>query len=169
MIVLGFPCSERLLYMKILVLSDIHGDYFRAREALDMVKSAEVVIFTGDGEKDIDRLEEQYPEKKFLKVRGNCDLGSSLPIADSITLEGKKIFYTHGHMYNVKHTEYDVRNAAHDRGADIVIYGHTHQAVNEYKDDMWVMNPGSCHGYDATFGTIDIQNGSVLTNIIHLK
>ena len=155
--------------MKILVLSDIHGDFFRAKEAIDTVRTAEVVIFTGDGESDIDRLEGMYPEKKFLKVRGNCDLGSSLPIYDTITLEGKKIFFTHGHMYNVKMTEYNLREAARDVHADIVIYGHTHVAVNEYKDDMWVMNPGSCHGYDATFGTIDIQNGYVLTNIVHLK
>ncbi|MDO4458590.1 MAG: metallophosphoesterase [Clostridia bacterium] len=155
--------------MKIIVLSDIHGDYFRAKEAVDKVKTAEVVIFTGDGERDIDRLEEIYPDIKFLKVRGNCDMGSNLPVADSITLEGKKIFYTHGHMYNVKYSEYDVREAARERKADIVLYGHTHIPVNEYKDDMWVMNPGSCHGYDASFGTIDIQNGQVLTNIIHLR
>ena len=36
-------------------------------------------------------------------------------------------------------------------------------------DGMYVMNPGSCHGYGATYGIIDISDKGILTNIASAK
>ena len=41
--------------------------------------------------------------------------------------------------------------------------------MNEYIDGMYVMNPGSCHGYGATYGIIDISDKGILTNIASAK
>lgn len=155
--------------MKIVVLSDIHGDRARARTALMTQNNADAVIFCGDGESDIEEIRWDFPEKTFYCVGGNCDWGSSLPKTDTVTLEGKKIFFTHGHLYDVKMTEYNVRQAAREAGADILLYGHTHQAFTDYRDEMYIMNPGSCHGYDASYGIIEIIKGNILTSIVKLK
>lgn len=154
--------------MKIVVLSDIHGDIARARRALLTQTNAEVVFFTGDGEEQIETLRLEFPEKMFYMVKGNCDWGSSLPVKGTVTLEGKKIFYTHGHMYNAKMTEYELRNAALDAKADILLYGHTHNALTDYKDGLYIMNPGSCHGYGASYGIIEIRTNGILMNIVKL-
>ncbi len=154
--------------MKIIVLSDIHGDLFRARKALSMQREAEVVIFCGDGWRDIEELKLENPDKKFLTVCGNCDWSCTYPPTDHITLEGKRIFFTHGHLFHVKYGEYEVKAWARENKADIILYGHTHEAVNTYEDGLYIMNPGSCSGWGASFGTIEIKNGSVLTNIVRI-
>lgn len=155
--------------MKIIVLSDVHGDRARARQVLMSQSKAEVVIFCGDGQWDVEQLKSEFPEKAFYMVRGNCDWGSSLPLQDVINLEGVKIFFTHGHTYQVKMTEYDVKSAANSCGATVLLYGHTHNAVNYYEEGLYVMNPGSCSGYGASYGIVEILPKGILTNIVHIK
>ncbi len=155
-------------FLKIIVLSDIHGDLYRARKALSMQRSAEVVIFCGDGWRDIEELKLENPEKTFLTVCGNCDWSCSYPPTDHITLEGKSIYFTHGHLFHVKYGEYEIKQWARENKADILLFGHTHYAENKYEDGLYIMNPGSCSGYGASFGTIEIKDGYVLTNIVKL-
>ena len=51
-----------------------------------------------------------------------------------------------------------------------MLFGHTHQALTEYHDGLYLMNPGSCHGYYATYGYIDITDkGDIVTNIVRLN
>ena len=88
--------------MRILVVSDTHGNDAGLRGALLAQPKAEVVIHLGDGEEEVQRARGSFPEKMFLQVRGNCDWGSSLPVVGEYTVDGVKIFYTHGHLYGVK-------------------------------------------------------------------
>lgn len=155
--------------MKILVMSDVHGDRGRARHALLTQTNAEAVIFCGDGESDMEAMKPDFPEKSFYMVRGNCDWGSQLNTTEVLCLDGVKIFFTHGHMYNAKMGEYDMKCAARAAGAQILIYGHTHNAVTDYDDGLYVMNPGACSGYGASYGIIEIVKGNILTNIIHIN
>ena len=165
-----FMLSGRLDgHMKIIVLSDVHGDRDRARRVLMSQSKAEVVIFCGDGAGDMEQLRSEFPNKAFFMVRGNCDWGSSLPLQEVVTLEGVKIFFTHGHTYQAKLTEYDMKSAADSCGATILLYGHTHNAVNYYEDGLYVMNPGSCSGYGASYGIVEILPSGILTNIVHIK
>lgn len=154
--------------MRVLVVSDTHGDAYSLKRAILCQPSAEVVIHLGDGEQDMDSLRSQFPEKMFLQVRGNCDWGSELPLRDEITLEGKKIFFTHGHLYRVKEGYYEIMMAARERKADIVLFGHTHVSMQEYEDGLYMMNPGSLHG-GGTYGFIDIVPAGIVTNIVHLR
>ena len=75
--------------MRILVVSDTHGNDAGLRRALLAQPKAEVVIHLGDGEDELQRAKRSFPEKMFLAVRGNCDMASSLPP------EGE---YTRGHF-----------------------------------------------------------------------
>ncbi len=154
--------------MRILVISDSHGDYNSVRNAVLAHMDAEVIIHCGDGERESENLRRDFPDKAVYSVKGNCDWGSTLPIEETITLGGKKIMYTHGHAYSVKSGYSMIKNEARRRGADILLFGHTHNALNEYEDGLYIMNPGSIHGWMSSYGIIDITDKGIMTNIIHI-
>lgn len=154
--------------MRILVVSDTHRDAYALREAILKQPTAEVVIHLGDGAEEAQEMKDSFPEKMFLLVRGNCDWGSTLPLEDEITLGGKRIFFTHGYTYNVKYGLYTVMEAARGRKADILLFGHTHYAMTDYEDGLYLMNPGSLNGSRGTYGIIDITDQGVVTNILKI-
>ena len=154
--------------MRILVVSDSHGSAYGLRRAIMAQPKAEVVIHLGDGEDDVARVKHQFPEKMFLSVRGNCDMGSQLPPAGEFTAEGVKIFYTHGHLYGVKSGQYTIVCAAREKGAQVLLYGHTHNAFTDYEDGLYMMNPGSVNGYGASYGILDITPQGIVTNVVKL-
>ena len=128
--------------MKILVLSDSHGDTWRLREIFSREHGFSLCIFLGDGERDLEPFF-PMPGVPLLAVRGNCDLASSLP-ATLVTDEGgKRILCTHGYLQHVKYGLAGLRSAAREAHADIALYGHTHIPVQEYDDGLYLCNPGS--------------------------
>lgn len=154
--------------MRILVISDTHRDAGSLRQALLHQKKAEVVIHLGDGEEETTALRGSFPGKMFLQVKGNNDWGSSLPLSGEIVLEGKRIFYTHGHAYRVKYGYSEIIAAARERKADILLFGHTHEPLQEYRDGLYILNPGSLCGFEATYGYVDITPAGVVTNIVRI-
>lgn len=156
--------------MRILVLSDIHGDYYSMKRALDAQPAAEAIVFCGDGAEQFDYIQQTYTDKQVIGVRGNCDWSSTLPPAETVNIGGKTLFVTHGHLYQAKFTVYNMICAAREQHADILLFGHTHQAMTDYDDGLYMMNPGSCSGYGASYGVIDITpKGDVVTNIIKIN
>lgn len=154
--------------MRILVVSDTHGNDSSLRRAILAQPKAEVVIHLGDGEEELLRAKRSFPEKMFLAVRGNCDFGSDLPLTGEFTAQGVKIFYTHGHYYGVKSGLYTFACAARERGAQVALYGHTHNALEDYDDGLYLLNPGSLNSWEATYGTVDITPQGIVTNIVKL-
>ena len=55
----------------------------------------------------------------------------------------KGLFITHGHYYYVSMGEDHLKEEARGRGADIVMYGHTHRPSITREKDLTVVNPGS--------------------------
>ena len=53
------------------------------------------------------------------------------------------MFITHGHYYGVSLGEDRIKAEARGRGADIVMYGHTHRPSLEEEKDLVTLNPGS--------------------------
>ncbi len=155
--------------MRILVVSDTHGRWGRLSQVILAQQSAEVVIHLGDGEEDLENVRYEFPDRMMTGVSGNCDFMSKLDGIATLTLEGKRIFFTHGHIYNVKYGYERVIEAARRREADICLFGHTHVPVTEYHDGLYLMNPGSLgHPHDGvpTYGIIDIVKGGIVTNIV---
>ena len=155
--------------MRIAVISDSHGKRDNVKRILLKEQKAEAVIFLGDGEQDINMLKYEFPEKCFYMVRGNCDWGSSLELTGTVTLEGKKILYTHGHTHFVKRSDEEIKYAARNAGTDVVLYGHTHIARNDYEDGLYILNPGSASGYEPSYGVVEIIGDGILTNIVYLS
>lgn len=149
--------------MRILVLSDSHGMPSRILDAVEAHPEAEALIFLGDGERDLDTVESYYHSlPNVIKVAGNCDFSSSLPLLRVVTLGGKKIYCTHGHAEHVKYGTDELLLRARQEGADIVLYDHTHTGVTCYDDGLYIMNPGSIR--DGHYGMIDIVPGGIMLN-----
>ncbi len=156
---------------KILVLSDIHGISSRAVHALRTHPEYGTVCFLGDGIRQISLLKKEHPRTWHI-VRGNCDLSSDgdYPEEALIEAEGNRIFLTHGHRYFVKRGEDHLLAAAAERGADIVLYGHTHIPAAHYDaaHGVYLFNPGSIGApYDGnfTYGLLTISGTNVLFSI----
>lgn len=145
--------------MRILVVSDSHGDTRRLLKAIESQPDINMMIHLGDGERDMDDL--SYLLKvPFVAVCGNCDLYSLLPECELLTVGGKRIYCTHGHREKVKYGDTLLRQTAKSRNADIALYGHTHVPVNDYDDGLYVFNPGSVR--EGNFGVIDILPSGII-------
>ena len=154
--------------MRIIVMSDSHGRTNSIRNVLSMHPEARACIFLGDGERDFDSASAEFDGIDFYAVAGNCDLAGQNPPSLLIELGGKRIFASHGHNQYVKYGIERLVTAATACGADIALFGHTHQSMTQYIDGLYLMNPGSIGGVHVskkTYGLIDIERGGVLMNI----
>lgn len=160
------PSAERAavrMGTRILVVSDSHGDAYALYNAILQQPSAEVVIHLGDGERDMEQAMHLCGNKRVICVRGNCDWGSLLPALVLERVAGKLLYCTHGYAENVKYGDAQLRQQARSRRADIALYGHTHCAVTDYEDGLYLMNPGAV--VNGEYGVIDItQAGIVCVN-----
>ncbi|MBQ6569401.1 MAG: metallophosphoesterase [Clostridia bacterium] len=153
--------------MRILVVSDTHRNESMLRRAVKAQPEAQLVLHLGDGVDDVDYVAREFYRKSFVCVAGNCDYASALPDTRTMTVEGKKIFMLHGHTKNVKFGNANAVYAAREAGADILLYGHTHEAFTDYIDGLYIMNPGSLGAsYYPSYGIIDITPGGIMMNIV---
>ncbi len=159
--------------MKILVMSDSHGRRDLVEKCIRSNSAAEVVIHLGDFTSDFDNLRFMFPDRMFINVRGNGDFDHQIPLTQTIAFDGVKIFMAHGHTYGVKYSLNALMTSARKDGAQICLYGHTHESYNKYHDGLYVMNPGSlCYPRGmsrAGYGLIEICPQGIVTNIVELK
>lgn len=155
--------------MRILVVSDTHGDEQALWRAVEDQPSARVVIYLGDGAREAEAVAARYPDRQFYRVRGNGDwaAGAALPVAGEEKLGGKRLFFTHGHVYDVKNGLYRVVCAARERRADILLFGHTHLPLTVYDDGLYILNPGSLSYGRGTYGTVDITPAGIVLNVVN--
>lgn len=142
--------------MKILVISDSHGDTASFESAVRHNRKADVIVFCGDGHRDLQTIRAAHHGKKFIAVAGNCDWHCDLPFVEEAELCGKKIIVTHGHMFGVKEGYYRIANFGKQNNADIVLFGHTHKQFCTVESGMLLLNPGSV-GYGGRYSIIDID------------
>ncbi|MCH3973101.1 MAG: metallophosphoesterase [Oscillospiraceae bacterium] len=154
--------------MRVLVVSDTHHDQWALHRALAAQPTAEVVVHLGDGEDEAEQAKKAFPKKQFYLVRGNCDWGSHLPASLTAEIGGRRFFMTHGYAEQVKYGLYRVEQAARENGAQILLFGHTHEPLTEYDDGLYILNPGSLHGSMGTYGYVDLTEAGIVTNIVHL-
>lgn len=163
--------------MKILVVSDTHGDVELLHDIVSKHRlSVDLVIHLGDNITDGNSVMADFPEVAFLGVKGNCDyynLFSDSKYEGTFNADGRRIFYTHGHKYNVNFgVEYLVSNVKFN-GCNVALFGHTHVGFAEEINGVLVINPGSLsRPRDATNGTyciLDISENSVNYKIVEVE
>lgn len=153
---------------KIFVFSDSHGEVDNMIRVIDEYKP-EMVIHLGDHSSDCDELIKRFPELRITGVRGNCDYRSAAPELRKLFIDGKLMFITHGHNYNVKSGYTRVCYAAMEADADILLFGHTHIAYRDCGLGMDIMNPGSIgRGARPSYGVIVIDGDEVKTELVYI-
>ncbi len=128
--------------MKILIISDTHGSNQGLEEAIEAHPDIDMLIHLGDGE-DLEEEIHMMVSCPVHMVRGNNDYFCDLPMEEEFDLAGRHVFITHGHSYGVSLDERTLRQEARARGADIVMYGHTHRPVCHEDKGLLILNPGS--------------------------
>lgn len=128
--------------MLIAVISDTHRNEKYIEIAKKYISSADVLIHLGDNTEDIKELARDFKGDVY-GVKGNCDFSNDYPKEQIINIYNKKIFITHGDLYGVKYGFNNIYYKAKEIGADIVLFGHTHQQLLIEEDGMVFMNPGS--------------------------
>ena len=160
--------------MTFVVLSDTHGRCDRIEKVLSMNKTRDGVLFLGD------RLCDVIDVDDAISVRGNCD-GISFfgaePDERMLCFDGVRILMMHGHTHAVKSGTDRAIAYALSRGADVLLYGHTHVREERYypagseigslktEKPIYVFNPGSLATPSdgrPSFGILQIKNSSVL-------
>jgi hypothetical protein len=155
--------------MRILVVSDTHGNDKALFKAVEQAGEVDLLIHLGDGEADTSLIEDAY-DRKVIRVAGNCDIGSQAPRELFINIGGKLMLITHGDRYRVKSGLDRLINHGRAAGADIILYGHTHNAFFETDENCFLLNPGTL-SYQASFhsyAVITIENGIIDAKISEL-
>ena len=119
--------------------------------------------FLGDGLYDLDQAiaaNGAAPDYPIYRVRGNCDIGSDDPAEGLAPFGGVLFFYTHGHLFGVKSGYERIAEYAADRGADVVLFGHTHYKALRHGTPFSpaLFNPGSLRDTHS-YGVITITDG----------
>lgn len=145
--------------MKLLIVSDIHGSEYYAKEIERVYKeeNPKYIILLGDilyhgarnnlpkgyNPQSVIEILNRYKEK-IVAVRGNCDSEVDQMVLEfdimsnssNILIDRHRMFITHGHLYN------EDRMPNIPLGT-IFLSGHTHIPRVEFKDGFYFINPGS--------------------------
>ena len=128
--------------MLIAVVSDTHRENKYINLAKELIKDADILIHLGDNTDDVEVLKSGFKGEVYA-VAGNCDYSAQYPKEVIIEVNGRKIFFTHGDLYGVKHSMNNIYYRGKELGVDIVLFGHTHVQIIEEEKDIILMNPGS--------------------------
>lgn len=144
---------------RILVLSDSHKDVETMIEVVEK-ETPDMIIHLGDCFSDAQELRERFREIPVECVPGNCDLTMEIPVI-VLSIEGFLVMICHGHTYNVKSGYLALEMAAHEKEAQVVLFGHTHRVFYDYHNGLAMMNPGSIgapgYGTPASYGILSLD------------
>ena len=153
------------------ILSDTHS-FVIPTPVIERFKTVDLIIHAGD----ICNLQ----TLKFLKkiaptkaVQGNMDeaaVKKELPLKEIIVCDGLRIGVTHGHLGDSREALKNAISSFKDDKMDVVIFGHSHQAINEQVGTTLYFNPGSPNDVIKakffSYGLISIEAGKIKAEII---
>ena len=163
--------------MTLLVISDSHGKIDRIERAVALNPTCEAILFLGDCLRDLERAE--LNSQEVISVRGNCDVSSYIcePEERMVRFGEYNIMLMHGHRFDVKGGDGAAVAYAAKKGADVLLYGHTHMRLERYFSEgervgdivlekpLAVFNPGRIgepRGDRASFGVVVIRGKDIL-------
>lgn len=148
--------------MKIALVSDTHG-YCKGLADSIKKQNAEYILHMGDGVAEANQLKKETGLPTFV-VAGNNDYGSKEKAELFFVLEGIPIWMVHGHRYDVHHGRERLMEAAMQKEAKIVLYGHTHVFRDEVIAGIRLINPGSTtipRDGEASMAMLDLPSGEL--------
>ncbi len=153
--------------MRLLVVSDTHGNYPLLLKIVMEAGHIDSVVHLGDGEEEMELIAEAT-DAEIVRIAGNCDPHSNAPGEILLEREGKRLFFLHGDRYRVKLGLGNLEQIAREIEADAVFYGHTHIASDVMLSGIRFINPGTlkkdseCQSY----AIADVSENGINVNIL---
>ena len=141
--------------MKILITSDTHGRLDRIEQVRQKHRDIDYHIDAGDLGINPHHLERFH----IITVKGNNDFFSTAPYERVLDFTTLKIYLTHGHKEHVKFGYGRLIQKAEAVGADLVVFGHTHQTFYKQENKMIIINPGAIGDYQGSYALY--ENGQI--------
>lgn len=158
--------------MRVVAFSDTHGNGAVIERIISDNPTVKYFIFLGDGERELERSRSLHQDVEILYVCGNCDYRSFAPDTDIFVKNGRKLIFTHGHNFQVRYSLDRLYQLAKQNCADVALFGHTHCRYLEYRDGVYLMNPGSASlprdGKAPSYGFIDIEDSGIVCGHVSL-
>ena len=148
--------------IRVAVISDSHWAEVRLRMFIDQARKRryDSIVFCGDGLSDAKQIERELgiPVKY---VAGNCDWSAkNAPRELRLNLGGVKTLVVHGDRFDsIKWDLSGLSYYAEDIGADLVLFGHTHQPHAAYVGRTLMVNPGAL--MSGRYAELEIEDGRV--------
>jgi uncharacterized protein len=143
-------------HLSVLVFADSHGSATFMRRAVAEHPETDLILHLGDhGDRLPDLASQAGRQRDALRmtgVAGNCDgwAGLHSPLQQLLVLAGHRVFLTHGQLFGVKQKldRLIAAGAGAPNLADIILFGHTHHALEKKVDfagrEILLLNPGCC-------------------------
>lgn len=120
--------------MKILILSDSHGDVHTMCDVVEKEKP-DMIIHLGDSIADAEKLNDKYPEIQMIRNLGNADSKKDdEEWIKYVEICEKRFMLTHGHIFNEIAEEITDEKARrnmikhiYQNNVDILLHGHAHE------------------------------------------
>lgn len=146
---------------RIAVISDSHWGKARletfARIAQE--EAFDAILHCGDGVSDAKWLAKNLTaEVRF--VAGNCDPRFGCERELRMAYDGVRLMMVHGDLYGVKYDYGTLAYHAEEAGAQVVLFGHTHQPFAGYVGGVLMVNPGSLK--DGKFAVLQLERGQAV-------
>lgn len=155
--------------MKILVLSDSHRNVDAMARAVEKEKP-DRIIHLGDHFADGEELHELYPRIPMEQVPGNCDLARFEAPERLLFIENLRVLIAHGHTMQVKSGLLNARYRAMEKGADLLLFGHTHVPLIELQGGITMLNPGAIgDSRRPTYGILRFAGGKCVPSVERLE
>ena len=150
-----------MIVIKILVLSDSHGNIANMLQAVER-EVPNMILHLGDCWRDAEQLHDRFPAIPFYQVPGNCDFRSLEAEEQLIMIEGKRALICHGHTYGVKQSLMRAGFRSEELDLDLFLFGHTHRPMVDRRGRTFFLNPGSIGDYSRPFyGIVTVENGKL--------
>ena len=164
--------------MKILVFSDTHGVTELMKEAISVHMKhggVDMLVHLGDGTRDFEIAASRYRDIPRISVAGTHEEFSAsfldrgtLPYERKFTAGGLTFLAVHGHKLHVKSQIQFAADHAIRAGADVLLYGHTHDRADVTIDgsdsgSVRIINPGAAgRWYNASYAVLNIVDGQMV-------
>lgn len=154
--------------MRILVISDSHGNIERLKHVYDFAKGAglDAIIHCGDWDTpDAVKIAKEV-DMPIYGVLGNADIDPAIPAslksADVIFNSDFLKLELGGRRIGVCHFPGKLKDAVMSQEYDALFHGHTHRRKNKVEGKTLVVNPGALHRTrESSFAIYDTDKNAV--------
>ena len=154
--------------MKLLVLSDSHGNLSHMEEAVLRVRPR-IILHLGDCWRDAEQLRMLFPAIPMEQVPGNCDFRPDAAAERLLFPADRRVLLCHGHTYGVKQSLISAGFAAEEKNLDLFLFGHTHRPLWDFRRRTLFVNPGSIgDSRRPSYAIVTILNGKADARIVLL-